>query len=68
MWDNPQQSISEGGSMWTFLDYTISTQGQPEPSSENTIKSKTGSNNDVGSRMEAMTLQREKEFSGIQRK
>lgn len=68
MWDNPTQSVSEGGSMWTFLDYAITTQGQPEPSSENTIKSKTGANGDIASRMEQMTLQREKEFGGIQRK
>ena len=67
MWDNPQQSTSEGGSLWTFLDYTP-TQGAPEPSSENTIKNKTGSNDDVASRMEAMTLQREKEFAGVARK
>jgi hypothetical protein len=69
MWDNPTQPTSSGGSMWTFLDYTVpAPQGAPEPSSENTIKSKTGGNNDVSSRMEAMTLQREKEFAGIQRK
>jgi len=53
--------------MWTFLDYTTSS-GAAEPTSENTIKSKTGGNNDVASRMEAMSLQREKEFGGVQRK
>jgi hypothetical protein len=68
MWDNPQQSTSDGGSLWTFLDFTPTAQAPPEPSSENTIKSKTGSNNDVASRMEAMTLQREKEFAGVARK
>jgi hypothetical protein len=68
MWDNPQQPTSQGGSLWTFLDNSPTTQGAPEPSSENTIKSKTGSNNDVASRMEAMTLQREKEFAGVARK
>lgn len=68
MWDNPQQSTSDGGSLWTFLDFTPTAQAPPEPSSENTIKSKTGSNNDVASRMEAMTLQREKEFAGVSRK
>jgi hypothetical protein len=67
-WDNPAQSTSQGGSMWTFLDAPISTPAAPEPSSENTIKSKTGSNEDVKKRMEQMTLQREKEFGGIQRK
>jgi hypothetical protein len=60
--------------MWTFLDSPITTQGgeglkgQPEPTSENTIKSKTGSNSDIAARMEAMSQQREKEFGGISRK
>jgi hypothetical protein len=74
LWDNPQQPATDGGSMWTFLDAPITTQGgeglrgQPEPSSENTIKSKTGTNSDVAARMEAMSQQREKEFGGITRK
>lgn len=74
LWDNPQQPVTDGGSMWTFLDAPITTQGgeglrgQPEPNSENTIKNKSGSNSDVASRMEAMTQQREKEFGGITRK
>jgi hypothetical protein len=73
-WNNPTQSVSEGGSLWTFLDSPITSQGgagvrgQPEPTSENNIKSKTGANGDVASRMEAMALQREKEFGGISRK
>jgi hypothetical protein len=36
--------------------------------SENTIKSKTGSNDDVAARMAAMEEQRKKEFGGISRK
>jgi glutaredoxin-related protein len=74
LWDNPQQSVTDGGSMWTFLDSPITTQGgeglkgQPEPTSENTIKSKTGSNSDIAARMEAMSQQREKEFGGVTRK
>jgi hypothetical protein len=55
--------------MWTFLDAPISSGSYaPEPNSENTIKSKTGSNEDVKKRMEQMALQREKEFAGVQRK
>ena len=57
--------------MWTFLDTSSGQAGvknQPEPSSENTIKEKTGSNSDVAARMEAMSQQREKEFGGITRK
>lgn len=68
MWDNPTQAVSDGGSLWTFLDYTVKTQGQPEPESENTIKSKTGGNDDIAKRMEEMSKQREKEFGGVQRK
>ena len=69
MWDNPQQSVKDGGSMWTFLEPSQgTTKNQPEPSSENTIKEKTGSNGDVAARMEAMSKQREKEFGGISRK
>jgi hypothetical protein len=74
MWDNPQQPATDGGSMWTFLDAPITTQGgeglrgQPEPSSENTIKSKSGGNSDIAARMEAMSQQREKEFGGVTRK
>jgi hypothetical protein len=68
MWDNPTQPVSDGGSLWTFLDYSVKTQGQPEPASENTIKSKTGGNDDIAKRMEEMSKQREKEFGGVQRK
>ena len=64
--------MSAGGSMYTFLSEPMpSTPGDLSgggPTSENTIKSKTGSNDDISSRLEAMTLQREKEFGGIQRK
>jgi len=72
LWDNPQQSATDGGSMWTFLDAPITTQGgeglRTEPNTENTIKSKSGGNSDVAARMEAMSQQREKEFGGITRK
>lgn len=67
-WDNPSQSTSNGGSMWTFLDYVPTGTPAVEPATENTIKSKTGGNNDVASRMEAMSLQREKEFGAVERK
>jgi hypothetical protein len=68
MWDNPTQPVSEGGSLWTFLDYNTNAQANPEPASENTIKNKTSSNSDVSKRMEEMTKQREKEFGGVERK
>jgi len=74
LWDAPTQFASQGGSLYTFLDQPIMTQGGAgmpagaQPNTENTIKSKTGSNDDVASRMEAMQLQREKEFGGVSRK
>lgn len=69
LWDTPNQFASEGGSMFTFLDGSSNgPMAPPEPTSENTIKSKSGANGDIAARMEAMTLQREKEFGGIQRK
>jgi hypothetical protein len=37
------------------------------PDTENTIKSKTGSNDDVKRRMESMQKQRESEFSAPER-
>lgn len=71
LWDNPNAFASGGGSMYTFLDAPITNQGgsAPEPTTQNTISGvKSGSNIDVGSRMEAMTKQRESEFGGITRK
>jgi hypothetical protein len=74
-WDSPSSFTSAGGSMYTFLNdgpQTVSAQGADMPSgggvsSENTIKSKTGSNEDVAARMAAMEEQRKKEFGGASR-
>ena len=71
LWDNPSGFASQGGSSYTFLDYSISSQGgsAPEPKSQNTIASdKTSANTDVAARMEMMTKQRESEFGTIARK
>ena len=73
-WDSPASFTAAGGSMYTFLDQPItSVAGGDLPksggtNSENTIKSKTGSNEDVAARMAAMEEQRKKEFGGISRK
>ena len=68
MWEAPSAFASDGNSMYTFIG---STQKTPElarePASENTIKSKTGGNDDVSSRLEALQSQRKNEFSGISR-
>lgn len=75
-WNAPASFTAAGGSMYTFLNEPIQS-GAPAPegvpsgggvTSENTIKSKTGSNDDVAARMAAMEEQRKKEFGGISRK
>ena len=73
-WDNPTAFTAAGGSMYTFLDQPITMQGGDglratgkSVDSENTIKSKTGANDDVKARMAAMEEQRKKEFGGISR-
>lgn len=75
-WDNPTSFTGGGGSMYTFLNEPIPASsgggaGMPSDggvSSENTIKSKSGSNTDVAARMAAMEEQRKKEFGSIARK
>lgn len=74
-WDSPTSFTGSGGSMYTFLDQAMSmAQGGGDlptgksTSSENTIKNKSGSNDDVAARMAAMEEQRKKEFGGISRK
>ena len=67
-WDAPTQFSSDGNSLYTFLgDMAKTPELAREPKSENTIKSKTGSNDDVSSRLEALQNQRKNEFSGISR-
>jgi hypothetical protein len=74
-WDKPTSFASEGNSMYTFLGETsgpisvdLSTKSAAEATkSENTAKSKTGSNDDITSRLEALEAQRKNEFSGISR-
>ncbi len=73
-WDTPTSFTAGGGSMYTFLDQPITSVGGGDlpksggTNSENTIKSKTGSNEDVAARMAAMEEQRKKEFGSISRK
>ena len=78
MWDSPTSFVTDGGSMYTFLDGGAPASsgggsGLPSaagPVTKNTLddKSKTGSNDDVKKRMEEMEKRRESEFSGIARK
>jgi len=75
-WNAPSSFTAAGGSMYTFLNDGMSSATSSSadvPSgggvaSENTIKSKTGSNDDIAVRMAAMEEQRKKEFGGISRK
>ena len=76
LWNAPSSFASEGGSMYTFLDGSAPVNtggaGMPTadaPKAQNTIaKSKTGANDDVIKRMEAMNSQRGSEFGSIERK
>ena len=76
LWDSPTSFASGGGSNYTFLDGpsfggNTAGAGMPvgkEPSSENTIQSKTGANDDVKLRMNAIQKQRESEFAPVARK
>jgi hypothetical protein len=76
MWDAPSSFVTNGGSMYTFLDGSggapssggASLPAAAGPDTENTIKSKTGGNDDVKKRMEEMEKRRETEFSGVARK
>ena len=75
LWDAPTQFASQGGSLYTFLDGSTPSGGGPGmpasagPETKNTIdKSKSATNSDVMSRMEALQNQRKSEFGGIERK
>lgn len=75
MWSSPGSFVQEGGSMYTFLEggspslsNSAGLSSGAAPASENTLGSKTGTNDDVKRRMESMQKQRETEFSGIARK
>lgn len=70
MWDSPASFASDGNSMYTFLGGGgggggggVGLPTTKGPDTENTIQSKTGSNDDVKRRMEAMQKQRESEFN-----
>ena len=74
-WDKPTSFTSEGNSLYTFLGQPMPTtsssmagkSGADATKSENTSKSKTGTNDDIASRLEALESQRKNEFSGISR-
>jgi hypothetical protein len=73
-WASPTSFTEEGNSLYTFIGQSsgpisvdLSKSGAEATKSENTTKSKTGSNDDVASRLEALEEQRKKEFSGISR-
>jgi hypothetical protein len=77
LWDSPTNFSREGGSMYTFIDSgppltpqtTVNMPSGKAPDTKNTIeKSKTGSNDDISARLEAMNNQRKSEYGGVQRK
>jgi glutaredoxin-related protein len=69
MWSSPTAFASDGNSLYTFIGEMSRTSelARDATKSENTIKSKTGSNDDISSRLEALQSQRKNEFSGISR-
>jgi hypothetical protein len=69
MWDTPTSFASDGNSLYTFIGGGVKTAelAREPTSSENTIKSKTGSNDDISKRLEALQSERKNEFSGITR-
>jgi hypothetical protein len=69
MWDTPNAFAADGNSLYTFIGGMAKTSelAREPTKSENTIKSKTGGNDDVSSRLEALQNQRKNEFSGISR-
>jgi glutaredoxin-related protein len=68
MWDAPTSFSADGNSLYTFIGGMTQTPelAREATSSENTIKSKTGSD-DISKRLEALQNQRKNEFSGISR-
>jgi hypothetical protein len=69
MWEAPNAFASDGNSLYTFIGgMTQTPELAREPtSSENTLKSKTGANDDISKRLESLQSQRKNEFSGISR-
>jgi hypothetical protein len=69
-WTAPTTFMTEGGSMFTYLNNLGNGQAiSPEPASQNTLSNnKAGSNADIAARMKAMEAQRKSEFSGIERR
>jgi len=75
MWDSPSSFASDGNSQYTFIGDVAKTpelsreapRSTNTGSNDNTEKSKTGANDDVSARLEALQAQRKNEFSGISR-
>jgi glutaredoxin-related protein len=71
MWDAPSSFASDGNSQYTFIGETSKIpelpREAPKASNDSTEKSKTGANDDVAARLEALQAQRKNEFSGISR-
>jgi len=69
MWETPTNFASDGNSLYTFLGESIKSPelARDVTKSENTTKTKEGSTEDIGARLEALQNQRKNEFSGISR-
>ena len=67
-WESPGKFSTDDQLQYSFLSGPVATPANPEPQTKQSFDgNKTGRNDDINSRMEAMKKARESEFKGISR-
>jgi hypothetical protein len=67
-WENPGKFSTDDQLQYSFLSGPVASPAKPEPQTKQSFDgNKTGRNDDINSRMEAMKKARESEFKGISR-
>jgi hypothetical protein len=67
-WENPGRMNTDDQLHYSFLGGAVTPAAKPEPQTKQSFEgNKTGRNDDINSRMEAMKKARESEFKGISR-
>ncbi len=67
-WENPSRPSTDDQLHYSFLGGAVTPAGKPEPQTKQSFEgNKTGRNDDINARMEAMKKARESEFKGISR-
>jgi hypothetical protein len=67
-WENPGRMNTDDQLHYSFLSGSVAPPAKPEPQTKQSFEgNKTGRNDDISSRMEAMKKARESEFKGISR-